>query len=47
VALRWFRFDTKIDFAHAMPLDQQPPVYSAAMGFAVVESNVGEAHRAG
>lgn len=35
-ALRWFRFDPKIDFAHAMPVDQQPPVYSAAMGFEVV-----------
>lgn len=24
-AKRWFKFDPRIDFAHAMPLDQQPP----------------------
>jgi len=26
-ALRWFRFDARIDFAHTMPVEQQPPLF--------------------
>ncbi|MCS7034464.1 MAG: DUF58 domain-containing protein, partial [Phycisphaerae bacterium] len=32
LAERWFRFDPKLDFAHAMPLDQQPPRYVQGQG---------------